>query len=388
MKDGLREDYPPPEIARRMRYKVHERVGAYWSVPDDFLQRSHFDRVVLGSIDWRSSPGFPYRLKYSDNRSFFGVVDGVPNSMRMDEIWSLVELRLQCRDNDPIYLFVKQEPHKLNKMGRKRLISSVSIIDQIIDHMLDDPFNQAVVDKALFGAIKAGWTHLLGGWKVLPRGGLSIDKSAWDWTMRWWLCCMCYEIREGLCLTKGKLFESWREHAAWRYRSLFSEARFALPDGTIWRQASPGVMKSGSVKTIVDNSIAQLLLHERVLCDIDSDIEDDWVYAMGDDTYQQVPRNLKQYLDSLGQYCVVKEWGCNNEFAGNRFISGRRIEPLYKGKHAYKLLYADPKIQCDLPMSYSLLYHRSEDREAVRSILENFGPCPTGDRLDEIYDGE
>lgn len=386
--EGLREDYPAPETARRMRYKTDQKVGVRWDIPDDFLQRSHFERVVMESIKWNSSPGFPYMLKYADNRSFFGVVNGVPNPLRMDEIWNMVRLRLDDHSDDPIYLFVKQEPHKSSKMGRKRLISSVSIIDQIIDHMLDDEFNKQIVDNALFGSVKVGWTHLLGGWKVFPRGGLSIDKSGWDWTMRWWLCCMCFEIREKACLTTGRLLDEWRRHAAWRYRALFSCPRFALPDGTIWLQLRPGVMKSGSVKTIVDNSVGQILLHERVLCDLDQEIEDDWIWAMGDDTYQKRPGNLKQYLETLGQYCIVKEYNTNQEFAGNRFMAKCRIEPMYKGKHAYKLLYADPKVQADLASSYSLLYHRSGQRDAVRHIVSNYGVVPTLDEMDEIYDGE
>lgn len=363
-------------------------MGVRWEIPVDFLSRAHFDRVVTTAIDWNSSPGFPYRLKYADNRSFFGVSNGVPNPQRLEEIWNLVGLRLSDRTADPIYLFVKQEPHKLSKMGKKRLISSVSIIDQIIDHMIDDPYNKAIVANALFGSIKVGWTHLLGGWKVVPKGGLSIDKSSWDWTMRWWLCCMCFEMRSNSCTTKGALFDRWQDYAAWRYRKLFVEAEFALPDGTVWRQRKPGVMKSGSVKTIIDNSLAQLILHERVLCDTDDEIVEDWIWTMGDDTYQKKPRNLGRYLDTLGQYCIVKEYNTNQEFAGNRFMARCRIEPMYKGKHAYKLLYADPKVQADLAMAYSLLYHRSADREAVRKIVSNYGSLPTYDELDEVYDGE
>lgn len=390
LSEGLREDYPPPETARRMLYRTDQRVGIRWEVPGDFLEYSHYVRVVLESIDWNSSPGFPYMLKYCDNRSFFSVKDGKPSPERLNEVWSLVQLRLQDRSSDPIYLFVKAEPHKLNKMGRKRLISSVSIIDQIIDHMLDGPYNDAVKENALFGSIKVGWTHLLGGWKVFPRGGLSIDKSGWDWTMRWWLNCMCFEQRKLACKTKGALLAKWEEFAAWRYRELFSCPRFALPDGREIKQLRPGVMKSGSVKTIVDNSLGQLLLHERVVTelDIEEDPSSHWIWAMGDDTYQTPVVRLKDYLERLGQYCIVKEYNYGQEFAGNRFMPRGRIEPLYKGKHAYKLLYADPKVQADLPSSYSLLYHRSDQRDAVRQIVSHYGEPPTIPELDEIYDGE
>lgn len=388
--DGLREDYPAPEIARRMFYRADAKVGVRWEIPDDLLQRSHFDRIVNEKIVWNSSPGFPHMLKYADNRSFFGLdASGNPNPLRVEEIWGLVQLHLADRFSDPIYLFVKPEPHKLSKMGRKRLISSVSVIDQIIDHMLDDAYNEEVVAQSLFGAIKVGWTHLNGGWKVFPPGGLSIDKTGWDWTMRYWLLCMCFEMRRLACKTQGKLYEKWLDVATWRFQELFKRPRFALPDGTEIRQRFPGVMKSGSVRTIVDNSLGQILLHERVVAEEDLETDDgDWLWAMGDDTYQSRPIDIKRYLERLSQYCIIKEYNLNQEFAGNRFQAGGRIEPMYKGKHAYNLLYADPKIQADLATAYSLLYHRSRERDAVRNIVSNYAEPPLLCELDEIYDGE
>lgn len=374
-----------------MLYKTDAKVGVRWSVPEDFLSKQHFLRVVGEKIDWNSSPGFPYMLRYCDNRSFFGVRNGQPSPNRLEEVWSLVDLRLKTRDSDPIYLFVKPEPHKLSKAGKKRLISSVSVIDQIIDHMIDDPFNEAIVANSLFGSVKVGWTHLGGGWKVFPKGGLSIDKTGWDWTMRWWLQCMCFEIRKNSCAHAGDLFDRWLDVAAWRYKELFKTPRLVLPDGTELRQVHPGVMKSGSVKTIVDNSIAQILLHERVLAELPEDLGEapgDFFWVMGDDTYQSKPRSLKLYLERLGQYCIVKEYNTEQEFAGNRYVQMGRIEPMYKGKHAFKLLYADPKVQADLATAYSLLYHRSAERDAIRKIVKAFGEPPTLERLDEIYDGE
>lgn len=392
LRDGIRNDPLTKEQVGFIKHGVIEMTECYWELPEDFLTFEHYKRVVCGSLKWNSSPGYPYMLRFPDNRCFFSVVDGQPSAARLLDVWNQVQLRLQHRTSDPIYLFVKQEPHKITKLHRKRLISSVSVIDQIIDHMLFDEFNEGLVSKSWLGPVKVGWTPLNGGWKTFPKGGVSIDKSAWDWTMQPWLFELLLQLRLDSLLTVGERRQQWEEFATWRYRSLFSNPEFVLPDGQVIKQLQGGVMKSGSVLTITDNSLAQLLLHLRVVTEMypidlwSSKIG--WIWALGDDTRQSMPDDLRQYLSKLGEFCLVKECTQSPEFAGMRFLPGGRLEPLYKGKHAFNLLYASPRIQEDLTIAYSLLYHRSVDKVGVRRILTKFGTPPVDEFLDHIYDGE
>lgn len=363
---------------------VINAIEVEWSIPDDFLQYRHFVRVVLNRIDWNSSPGFPLNRRYPNNGGLFGVNGrGMPSIERLQDVWEMVQQRLSGGEPDPIYLFIKPEPHKISKLNRKRLISSVSVVDAIIDHMLFDEFNDAVVLASCFGPIKAGWTPFKGGWKIFPSEGVSIDKTAWDWTMALWQCYLCLEIRKKTCLN---LSEQWVSLAERRYRQLFIDYTFVLPSGTEVKLNKSGVMKSGSVVTLVDNSLAQLIMHYRVA--ISMGIDPGWIWAMGDDTRQSTPPNLKEYLDRLGQFCVVKECTESPEFAGFRFLPMGRIEPLYKGKHAFNLLYANPSIQKDLASAYSLTYHKSKDRDAIRGIVSTWGTPPLDDALDLVWDGE
>nr|UGO57415.1 MAG: hypothetical protein 1 [Riboviria sp.] len=359
-----------------------------WALPNDFLSFSHYKRVI-DSLDWTSSPGTPYNQRYSNNGQMFGVRDGIPSVSIVEEIWQHIQYRLHHRTCDPIYLFVKPEPLPERKQGRPRLISSVSVIDQIIDHMLFDAFNQRIIDQASMSPIKVGWTPMLGGWKTIPRKGISIDKSSWDWTMAHWIFDAILKFKASNCTSSGEAFIQWRDLAAWRYRCLFNNPEFCLPNGFIFRQKNLGVMKSGSVVTITDNSLAQLIIHFRTYFELGW-VEEvpEYIWVCGDDTRQSRPKHLRMYLEYLSGFCKVKDWTERCEFVGCRFLQDGRVEPLYKGKHAFTILHADPAVETDLAYSYSLLYHKSIDRDNVRNMLLTYGPPMTLDFADEIWNGE
>lgn len=360
-----------------------------WDVPKDFLSREHFERT-LGKLDLTSSPGFPYMRRAPTNRVFFGYSDNVGFKPEMvDYMWALVSDRLdKLGEADAIRLFVKQEPHKLAKIenGRYRLISSVSVADQIIDHMLFDSMNSLMVDHWDDNPIKVGWSPLKGGWKMMPRSKwLAIDKSSWDWTVQMWLCELALQVRVLLCNTKGPLFDRWLEIAVYRYKQLYQNPLFITSGGVLLRQMRPGVQKSGCVNTIADNSLMQWILHARVCLELNLPITD--IYAMGDDTLQEPFPEQQQYLERMGQYCILKEAELTTEFAGFRF-RGPIIEPMYKGKHAFNLLHVDDGVLDQVAVSYSLLYHRSNYREWMRRFFISIG-CEIFPHMvyDIIYDG-
>lgn len=349
-----------------------------WDIPLDFLERSHFDRVVK-EIDWNSSPGVPYVYTATTNRILFKVVDGVPDQGICDAFWRLVCDRIRDRTADPIRLFVKPEPLKRKKLdiGRVRLISSVSVLDQIIDSMLFGDSNQRLIDTYHFHPIKVGWTPYKGGWMVMPQEGLAIDKSKWDFTVKSWIIAVELEVRKRLC---NNLTQQWIDLATWRYTKLYKEAILQTSGGLLLEQKFVGYQKSGCVNTIVGNSIMQLILHCRVCDEIGEDSQ--WIAVMGDDTVQACPADKERYLDVLSKYCIVKDARRAVEFAGHRFM-GLRVEPLYRGKHAFQMLHVSPAWYNDLARSYALLYHRSNYRSAIRNGLKTVPPIMD---LDVIFD--
>lgn len=364
----------------KMMYK-----DARWTLPGDFMERSHFDRVIAEKIDWTSSPGYPYMRRAPTNKDLFKVKEGIPNPQEVDKMWLALQARLQCRDSDPVRLFIKPEPHKRKKLDshRYRLISSVSILDQIIDHMVFGPMNDNLIRNWPFIPNRPGWSQLVGGWKAMPvETWTATDKSGWDWSCNAWYFEMALQVRLDLCENPSK---EWLDLAVWRYQQLFKEVRFITSGGLILRQKRPGVMKSGCVNTISDNSMMQVMLHIRVCLHLGIPIGR--MLSMGDDVLQETPEREQEYLDLLGQFCHVKQAAHCNEFAGFRF-HGKNVEPLYKGKHAFALLHANEEYLQQICDSYLLLYHRSSRRDYIRSMFQGMGlevrPLAW---FDAIYDG-
>lgn len=315
---------------------------------------------------------------------------------RVQYLWAIVQARIaQMVENpeaDPIRIFIKGEPLKTKKLieGKYRLISSVSLADQLIDAMVFGTMNDLAIENCMAIPNKAGWGPVNGGWKCVPhpsKAMMAVDKSAWDWSVCAWLLELELELRRILCKNiKGVHGQLWWALAQRRYQLLFANPVFILSSGLLLRQLTPGIMKSGCKNTIVTNSICQVILHVLV-CMITGE-ELDVIWAMGDDTLQGVPKDIKKYLEVLGRYCHVKHYKIGNEFAGYRFY-GRKIEPLYKGKHAFVLLHMNPKFGQEIANSYIINYHRSSDRDWMENFFSEMGYEVMARELrDLIYDGE
>lgn len=369
LRDGLSEDGPSEFQVREILNELKRQFApAAWSIPDDFLQYTHFERVVQG-LDMTSSPGYPYMRRATTNKVFFQQ-DGqgkFPQS-RLQEIWFLVEERLSSRGSDPIRLFIKPEPHKREKCEQKRyrLISSVSVIDQIIDSMLFGEMNRRVIEECVDLPCKGGWSPFVGGWKAVPRQGvMSLDKKGWDWSAHLWLFEIELRLRAQLC---RNITEKWLSLASWRYKELFVNPTFVTSGGMLFKQRKPGVMKSGCFNTLVTNSIMQLIIHLRVC--LEMGIEPGWLWALGDDTLQKLLQGeqLQDYLRLAANYCHVKHCVEGAEFAGMRFL-GEQVEPLYGGKHSFQLKHMPVKFAHDIADAYALLYHRSRKITSLLHLL-------------------
>lgn len=382
----LRDQVEEPALSKADRVMILETMRleykrSKWRIPDDFLQYSHFLRVVE-SIDMTSSPGYPYMTMYTSNGHFFGYCDGVVDEGRSWTIYRMVIERLRARDCDPIRLFIKQEPHKESKRIKKawRLISSVSILDQIIDHLLFDMFNEQVMSHYLTQVPQVGWAPVKQGWMHMPNCGVAMDKSGWDWSVKPWLFELVLQLRIKLCVN---ITEEWLDLASWRYNCLFREPLFVTSGGHLLKQREPGVMKSGCVNTIIDNSIMQDILDKVVMAK--TGVGSKWMMTMGDDTLQSPFDNTEQekiYVSELSKYCVVKDVVHAVEFAGFRF-NLNWIEPLYTAKHCFTLLHLDDAYAEETVASYALLYHRSRKSATIKSIASQIAALPSDSWLDE-----
>jgi len=107
---------------------------------------------------------------------------------------------------DPVRLFVKQEPHKLIKVITKRfrLISSVSIVDQLVERVLFGVQNRKEIDSWQLIPSKPG----IGLTDEMARSVYNnvkmasnrfkmyeADVSGWDWSVQLWELLADAEIR-------------------------------------------------------------------------------------------------------------------------------------------------------------------------------------------------
>lgn len=389
--EGVRFDGPPAtmyEDIMAILLKMYKTCS--WEIPSDFLSYEHFKRVVK-TLDASSSPGYPYLRQYANNGQMFGLKEGEINEEKAQFWYEVVKDKIAREEADPIRLFIKPEPHKDKKIQSEtyRLISSVSVLDQIIDHMLFDEMNDIITDNWDNVPSKVGWSSVGGGYRYIPRQSwMALDKSKWDWSARLWLFEMDLDFRARLCKTKGELFDRWVKLSTIRYLLLFKKPTFISSSGIIFRQLIEGVMKSGCVNTFTSNSVMQVILHIRVCLELGIPVTS--IYALGDDTLQEIiSQLLDEYLDLLGQFCVVKFTKIVNEFGGSRFNTDGSVEPLYKGKHAFNLLHMNPKYEQEIADSYSIIYHRSRDRNFVRGLFEEMQiELPTVHEVERIWEGE
>ncbi|APG75777.1 hypothetical protein 2 [Hubei sobemo-like virus 35] len=374
------EQTPPQDKEAILGETTKYVTDAMAFIPEDFMQYSHYVRVVK-ELEWDSSPGFPYMYEYPNNRAFFRVKDGLPDPERVDACWAMVQERLKNRDSDPIRLFIKPEPHTKKKIEEKRfrLISSVSVVDQILDQMIFGFQNQAFLDNHHHTPVRVGWGWMKGGWNSVPKSGMvACDKTGWDWTVSAWLVDLELELRSRLIFGTEKSL--WEDLARFRYHELFIKNEFMTSGGLVFRVRQPGLMKSGCVNTIVSNSLMQLLLHVRVSIELGEQIHNIW--AMGDDTIQDFMPFLPEYAELLGRYCILKQVSGDSEFAGFRW-DGDYIEPLYPEKHAFQILHVKEKDKKVFSLSYNLLYWKSRFLPYIQRLM----PVPDIG-FTRIWDGE
>lgn len=279
---------------------------------------------------------------------------------------------------DPLKVFIKTEPHSLKKIaeGRFRLISGVSMVDAMVDRIIFGWLADRVLASVGKTPIRVGWTPLRGGWRELRNAFMGkrvtcIDKSSWDWTMQEWVVLALERLVMELTFDAPEWLQGLIRK---RFQLLFRKAVFQFADGTQARQASVGVMKSGCFMTIIFNSLAQMLLHAGAKIRMGRDPYEDFPQAMGDDTVQETPFQLRDYvahLEKLG--CIVKGVKIASfiEFAGVQIVQEGFV-PSYWKKHLFKLANCDLDNFAEFCQAMTIFYYFDERMVKIftRALLE------------------
>ena len=153
-----------------------------------------------------SSPGYPYTLLGKTNKAVLDNYRDVIIDLVIDRFVKLVVTPLETIKTmshvdlmdsnyvDPVRLFVKQEPHPSRKFlaGKMRLISSVSLVDQLVERIFHSMINNKFIGcwklipskpgiglttDADFSAIVDQFTAI--------KNPCSSDIQGWDWSVQY-----------------------------------------------------------------------------------------------------------------------------------------------------------------------------------------------------------
>lgn len=201
---------------------------------------------------------------------------------------------------DPVRIFVKNEPHSAAKLseGRVRLISSVSLIDQIVERVLWGLQNDAEIaswyripSKPGLG-LEDGDTALLCSEvqrKLALGRAAASDMSGWDFSVQ------AFEFDNEVLLRNalnGSTLDTLYGRVNANRMYCLSLSVFTLSDGTMIAQRERGIMKSGSYGTSSINS------RQRVAAAYYAGA--DWCIAAGDDAVEAYIRQAAERYSALG----------------------------------------------------------------------------------------
>lgn len=256
-----------------------------------------------------STPGVPYNVLASSKGEIFerfGDLVPVVFFARLlklmgDVPTDAVEL-VKGGYCDPIYTFVKDEPHKAEKLvdDRLRLISGVSVVDTLIERLLyghQGEWELALHDCLQFkpgmGLHDEGkqrlYAEMCAMQKVTPV--TSTDISGWDWSVKGWLLDMDRDFRLKL---NGAETGGWKKLVTGRFVCHGLKV-FCLPGGNLWAQTEPGVVPSGTYITSSGNSHMRCMAATLV-----NPCYPAYGIAMGDDMIEPTAEQLVEKYRKLG----------------------------------------------------------------------------------------
>lgn len=279
---------------------------------DPLSLKAEIQKIAENEVKADSSPGVPLAVLGTTNGAVLAnhmqfVVEAVYarlellSRVELDSSFTAVDL-ISMGMCDPVRLFVKQEPHPRRKIEtrRFRLISSVSLVDQLVERLLFGYQNKLEISMwqtcpskpgmGLSESTQAGviWNQLK--YKHSICQAAEADISGFDWSVQEWELQADVEMRIKLGSFDDKVARAARNRV-----KCLSLSVFQLSSGRLISQAIPGLMKSGSYCTSSSNS--------RIRCLMAKLIGSPWCIAMGDDSVEGWVENAQDKYLELGHDC-------------------------------------------------------------------------------------
>jgi hypothetical protein len=337
-----------------------------------------------------SSPGYPLSDLANTNAELVSKHGDLLFNLVLDRINKLCELeeynQSDLRDyilngyTDPIRIFIKVEPHKRKKilLRRYRIISSVSVIDQVVDRVLfgdqcnSETFNwPKTPSKSGTGLSTDEQQRML--YVVLKKlcdKLVTSDVSGWDWNFKEWqywaeyirtLMVWGYDFDTAYDYAYSPNFKTMPKvlKVAWYRTKFLSYNYFGLSNGELLTHGPPGIQKSGSLKTLSTNS-AQRALLAMLIFDEDAN-------TMGDDAIEAWHREQFKDTEFISAYL---EWGfiltdvklvvndepldfCSHQIYEDRAVPVNQIKMVFKYLHSDLMDTEEQKYQISTDLRYA-----------------------------------
>jgi hypothetical protein len=321
-----------------------------------------------------SHPGYPWNKLAHDNGS---VLNGYGNliwdevAKRFNNILHAGDMLFEMSPEqlvqrglcDPVKVFIKKEPHSLKKIseGRFRIISSVSLVDQIVTRLMCMRQNKAEISEWQSCPSAPGMGLNDDGLAVIwetasyfaEHGEVcETDISGWDWSVQQWELDLDAQIRAELmgCEPDGIMAHFLKAHAY-----IVGHSVYALPDGELLAQTVAGGQLSGDYNTSSTNSRCRVVatLAARARAEQEETPLGKFprlgIKAMGDDSFEIWFEGLEEGLEEIGhsvKMCVKRPGLENFEFCSQVFEKSGVAYPVDFSKTLFRFLShnpADPK---------------------------------------------
>jgi len=352
---------PQEEVLKRVTERVLSEYPHVTPLPiysrhegEVKLSRGAFDMLfpsMLADVKKESSPGMPFMvLGCVDNGN---VLTKYPTQLK-EAVWERLMLLsfsdcenmnavqlVQSGAVDPVRIFVKNEPHSELKVrqGRMRLISSVSLIDQLVERILLSQQNKTEIDlwdsipsKPGLGLNDEGLTKLWRTVKSWEGKIFEADISGWDFGLQLWEMQWESDVRAELADMAGTIYHKALRNRVW----CEANSLFVLSNGRLIAQTVPGKRCSGSYNTSAGNSRCRVMLgylvgSKQIMAMGDDSVEVGVAEAAGE--YEKMGHIIKTFSESKDafEFCSTKIYERDGQVVG---------EPVNWSRTFYRLLWA------------------------------------------------
>lgn len=290
-----------PTDAERERV-VRQLAGVLPPVPFDVGKLEAKARAAVLNLKATASPGYPYMRDAKTNEEYLNMVghDHVV-SLALERIKRLLAVPMEELKQwgprryvseflcDPRRVFGKNEVHSREKVaqGRLRLIFSVSIVDQLVERILNGALNQAAISNwekippcPGMGLHDEGLAIVQAKIRAIRRP-CGTDMRGWDFSVDQWMLDDDASVRS---VSSGNSYSV--QDSLWHRVSVVSGCSLlVLSDGSVVEQDVDhrGIMLSGRYITSSGNSNIRTMVKAHAFPS-----ETLGVIAMGDDCVEEL----------------------------------------------------------------------------------------------------